>query len=511
MRITEILRLREMGLSYKEIATGAGVGKSTVGDVLRLCIKCGLDYQKAREMGDEELQKLLYPGYYERKNAKAKPDFVSIQQELAKNKHTNLRFIWEEQYRKQYPDGLGYSQFCEVYRRWSKRDALQNVTMHIEREPGKEIFVDWMGETPLCMVDPETGEARAAHFFVGALGSSGYPYVEAFPDESQSSWIGAHVRMFQYYGGVPRILVPDNCKTAVKSPRYYDPEVNQAYRDMAEHYGIAVLPTRVREPRDKSIVEESVGWLETWLLGVIRNQHFFSFEELNCCIRSRMNQLVRRPYQKRSGSRYSVFCEVDQPKLRPLPTVPFEIADTVVRRVPNNYHVEYKGFYYSVPYTLYKQQVTVRAVERTVEIFNRDRLRVATHIRRKQGKRYVTNPDHMPVHHRAYHEQQAFNAERYHHWAKKIGENTYALVVTLLSSVTHEEQAYRSCMGVLQLSDKYGVERLERACQKAMNMNSPVYATVRNILKNGMDIADEAEQLPSLPSHENIRGSAYYA
>lgn len=510
MKITEILRLREMGLSYKEIATGAGVGKSTVGDVLRLCGECGLDYRKARDMGDEELQKLLYPGYYKRKSVKQKPDFHGIQQELAQNKHTNLRFIWEEQYRKQYPDGLGYSQFCEVYRRWSKRDALQNVTMHLEREPGKELFVDWMGETPLCIVDPETGEAHAAHFFVGALGSSGYPYVEAFPDESQPSWIGAHIRAFQYYGGVPRILIPDNCKTAVKSPKYYDPEVNQAYREMAEHYGIAVLPTRVREPRDKSIVEESVGWLETWLLGVIRNQRFFSFEELNRCVRSRMDELVRRPFQKRPGSRHSVFSDEDRPKLRPLPAIPFGIADTVVRRVPDNYHVEYKGFYYSVPFALYKQQVTVRAGERTVEIFNRDRLRVATHIRRRQGKRYVTNPDHMPNHHRAFHEQQAFDGERYRRWAQKIGENTTALISFLLSSVSQEQQAYRSCMGILQFAGKYGAERLERACRKALDINSPAYSTVRNILKNGMD-AVELEPRPSLPAHENLRGSAYYA
>ena len=231
MKITEILRLRELGLSYKEIATGAGIGKSTVGDVLQLCRESEVDYTRAKQMSDEALQQLLYPDYCERKGQKPEPDYAAIQSELARNRHTNLRFIWEEQYHKQYPNGLGYSQFCERCRRWSKRDALQNVTMHIEREPGREMYVDWMGETPPCVVDGDTGEIHPAHFFVSALGASGYPYVEAFPDESQVSWIGAHVRALEYYGGAPKILVPDNCETAVKSPKYYAPEMNPAYRE----------------------------------------------------------------------------------------------------------------------------------------------------------------------------------------------------------------------------------------------------------------------------------------
>lgn len=510
MKITEILRLRELGLSYKEIAKGAGIGKSTVGDVLQLCRTCGVDYEHARQMGDEQLQRQLYPDYWDRKSQKPEPDYPAIQEALSRNRHTNLRFIWEEQYRKQYPEGLGYSQFCERYRRWSKRDALQHVTMHIEREPGRELFVDWMGEAPLCVVDGDTGEIHAAHFFVGALGASGYPFVAAFPDESQTSWIGAHVRALEYYGGLPRILVPDNCKTAVKSPKYYDPEFNAAYRELAEHYEIAVLPARVREPRDKSIVEQSVGWLETWLLGMIRNQRFFSFEELNAYVRQRLSELVQRPFQKKDGSRYSEFRKTDQPALRPLPTKPFEIADILLRRVPDNYHVEYKGFYYSVPYKLYKQQVMLRASERTIEIFDRDKRRVATHPRRNQGRRYVTDPQHMPENHRAFHDQRAFDGERYKAWAAKLGSNTFQFITALLESHTCEEQAYRSCMGVLRLSEKYGAERVEHACSKALALNSAAYVTVRNILQNGMDLLQEEPQLSPLPRHENIRGAAYY-
>ncbi len=510
MKITEILRLREMGLSYTEIATGAGIGRSTVGDTLRLCKAHGLDYEKTRQMSDEALQRVLYPAYYGRKGQKPEPDYQAIQKELEQYHHMNLRYIWEEQYIKQHPDGLQYSQFCEKYRRWSKRDARQNVTMHMEREAGKELFVDWMGEAPLCVVDGATGEIHAAHFFVSVLGTSGYPFVEAFPDETQISWIGAHVRALEYYGGVPRILVPDNCKTAVKSPRYYDPEINPAYRELAEHYGMAILPARVKAPRDKSVVEQSVGWLETWLLAEIRKQHYFSFEELNMHVRERIAQLSQRPFQKREGSRYSVFCGEDQPALKPLPSKPFEIADVLVRRVPDNYHVEYKGFYYSVPYALYHQQVTLRATERTVEIFNRDKQRVATHPRRNHGMRYVTDPQHMPNNHRAFHEQQEFDGERYRHWAKQVGMYTEKMIAALLDAYPCEEQAYRSCMGILRLAEKYGAQRTEHACNRALALNSPLYITVKNILKNGMDLCNEEKGLPPLPQHSNVRGAAYY-
>ncbi|MDD2295896.1 MAG: IS21 family transposase [Desulfobacterales bacterium] len=510
MKITEILRLREMGLSYKEIAKGAGIGKSTVGDVLQLCKEHDLDYSTARRMANEEIQLLLYPDYCNRKGQKPEPNYQAIQKDLARNRHTNMRFIWEETYHKQYPDGLGYSQFCERYRRWSRQDAKRNVTMHMEREAGREMFVDWMGETPLCVVDSDTGELHPAHFFLSVLGASGYPYVEAFPDESQTSWIGAHVRALEYYGGAPKILVPDNCKTAVKSPKYYDPEFNPAYREFAEHYNIAVLPARVRAPRDKSIVEQSVGWLETWLVGMIRDRHFFGFVELNQYIDERLAKLVCRPFQKREGNRYSIFCEEDKPALRPLPSDAFEIADMIVRRVPDNYHVEYKGFYYSVPYTLFKQQVTLRASERVIEIFDKDRHRVATHLRRNQGRKYVTDTQHMPENHKAFRKQQMFDGERYRRWAGKVGVNTQSLISALIESFSFEEQAYRSCMGILRLSEKYGQDRIEHACEKAMSLGSPKYITVKNILDNSMDMVESQKSLPPLPLHKNIRGAAEY-
>ena len=259
-------------------------------------------------------------------------------------------------------------------------------------EPGQELYVDWMGDTLDCVCDPATGQLQTAHFFVAALGCSGYPYVEAFPDEGVENWLAGNIHALEYIGGTPGKVIPDNCKTAVTKSNYYDPRFNPAYWEMAKHYGIAVIPARVRKPRDKSVVEGSIGWLETWLLEWLRGQRFFSFAELNREIVKRVKDLAERRFQERPGSRASVFRELDKPALRPLPLVRFECAAYITRRVPDNYHVEYEGFYYSVSYTLYKQEVTIRATASTVEIINANRERVALHQRRHSGSRYVTEP-----------------------------------------------------------------------------------------------------------------------
>ncbi|MCG9968387.1 IS21 family transposase [Pelotomaculum terephthalicicum JT] len=510
VKILEILRLTENGHSQREISTSIGCARSTVGEVQRRCREIGLCYEKASVMTSEALQKLLYPASAGKKYIKPEPDYDYIYKELQKHPNLNLRFLWEE-YKAQNPNGLEYSQFCERYNRW-KGYSGKNLTMHQEREAGKELFVDWMGVTLPLIIDPSTGEICDAHFFVCTLGNSGYPYVEAFPDEKLDKWLLAHTHAFEYYGGVPRIVVPDNCKTAVTKPQHYDPVINPAYWELAKHYNVAVIPARIREPQDKAPVEEGVRWLETWLLGWLRNQQFFSFGELNSAIRYRLSELVRRPYQKRPGTRLSVFNELDRPKLRPLALSPFETADMKLRTVPDNYHVEYDGFYYSVPYTSYRQKVTIRATSTSIEVFDSNRIRIASHARRYCGKRYVTDPAHMPEHHRKYWDAKQFNGSRYRLWAENIGENTLYVIDKMLTAQKIEEQAYKSCMGLLQMSKKYSPERLETACTKAKAMNSCTYTTVANILKNGQDFVKPQVSAPqkATPSHENVRGAAYY-
>ena len=509
MKIVEMLKLRAMGLTQRQIAASAGCAKSTVGDVLKLCRETGVSYDTASQMADEQLHGILYPEDESKKQSPPEPDWKAIQEELAKHKNLNLQYMWED-YRAQHPNGLSYSRFCVHYRQYREATSRQ-VSLHNERRAGEVMEVDWMGDTLPCVIGDNSGEVITAHFFVAIMGYSGYPYVEAFPNEQEPNWISANVNALHYFGGVPRIIEPDNCKTAVKTPRYYEPVINSAYWELAQHYEVAIVPARIRKPQDKPVVERTVGWLEIWLLGKLRNQKFFSFHELNRTIRKYIAELSRKPFQKREGSRWSDFQEIDKPALRPLPIQRYEIADIVSRRVGDNYHLEYAGFHYSVPYTLHGEVVTLRATGTVIEVFDKKHLRMASHKRRYSAAlgRYVTDEAHMPPNHKAVYISRQFDGNRYRSWAKKIGESTLFIIDGLLTGGAVEEQGYKACMGILQFSEKYGGDVLEAACERARAIGSCTYTTVKSIIKSGVTSNGQQTPIPT-PSHENIRGGEYY-
>ncbi|GHV34196.1 integrase [Spirochaetia bacterium] len=509
MKIIEMLRLGVQGYSQREIAQSVNCGKSTVGEAQKRCRAVGLTYETAVKMTDDQIKRLLYPQAVGGRPEKAGIDWEAIQKKLDGGKRVKLRYVWES-YRQDNPDGLGYSQFCCRYKQW-RNTTGKDVVMVQEREPGKELFVDWAGDTLGCVVDSETGKLRKAHFFIATLGDSGYPVVEAFPDEKQESWLTAHVHTFAQLGGLPRVIVPDNCKTAVTKANYYDPAINKAYHDLAAYYQVAVIPARVRAPRDKGQVEGSVGWIETWLLEWLRDQRFESYAELNGAIKRRMADLVKRPFQKRAGSRESVFLALDKPALRPLPQDNYEYAHYIERRVPDNYHIEYNGFYYSTPHQYYRQQVTMKVSATMVEVYSNTRQRIAIHERRYTGKRYVTIREHMPPNHQFTQDRKGFDGKRYRQWAGNIGVNTRYIIDTLLTSVELEETAYRSCMGILQFSKKQGNDRLEAACKKARELGSCSYTTVSNILKNHLEQVSNTVQAKPTAAHGNIRGASAFA
>jgi len=412
VKIVKMLKLAEQGFSHRQIAAGAGCGKTTVSKVLKLCKDKGITFEAASSMTGETLQKTIYPESIKKPNP-SEPDWRTVHEELVKHKHLNLQYLWEE-YRQNFPEGLSYSRFCVHYRKYRESSGRQ-VSLHNERKAGELMEVDWMGATLPCVFDGNTGEPVIAHFFVAILGYSGYPYVEAFPNEQEINWITANINALHYYGGVPRVIIPDNLKTAVKTPKYYEPVINSAYWEMAQHYEVAIIPARSHKPKDKPVVEQTVGWLETWLLGKLRNQKFFSFAELNKSIRKQLRELSLRPFQKREGSRQSDFDGIDKPALRPLPVQRYEIADVVFRRVGDNYHVEYAGFYYSVPYTLHTEQIVLRATSTVIEVLDKNRNRAASHKRRfaASGGRYVTLPEHMPQHHAVVYVSRQFDGVRY--------------------------------------------------------------------------------------------------
>lgn len=509
MKITEILRLRGMGFNLREIGEAVGCSKTTVGEILTRCKACSLSYEDAITLSEERINELIYPDSFGRKQVKEEPDWEEIHKRLNSSKRINLQYIWEEEYRPSNPGGYSYSRFCAKYNAWKDANG-KNVIMAQEREPGKELFIDWVGDTLDCVMDYGTGELHTAHFFVCTMAESSYPFVEAFPDETQMNWNQAHIDALEWYGGVPRVFVPDNTKTAVIHTSLYDPELNQAYLALARHYQIAIMPARVRKPKDKPSVESGVGWLETWLLEWLKGKLYYSFAALNHDIRERVNELSKKKFKHRPGTRESVFLALDKPALRPLPKDRFESYETVpVNSVNNNYHVQYDGFYYSVPYGYYKQRVFIHAYAKKIEVYDLMGNRIAIHTRHFSGKRYVTAFEHMPENHKAVAEFNRYDGSYYRTRAKHIGSYAGKFVDTLLDSADFEEQAYKSCMAVINFSRTYDSSRVENACMKAISLNSVNYTTLKNILKNGQDKqpADNSTSDADTPTpyHENLR------
>jgi len=510
MKIIEVLRLWEKGHSQREIAASVNCAKSTIAGIQQRCLEIGLSYEAAREKPDEEINVLIYPSCNGGRPVKQDPDWAAIQKRLETSKRINLQYLWEE-YRETEKDGLSRSQFYERYNTW-KAATGKNVVMVQTHEPGKELFVDWMGDKLECVLDSETGKLLKAHFFVATLGDSGYPTVIAYPNEKQESWINAHVETFNRLGGVPLVVIPDNCRTAVTKANYYEPQLNKTYYDLSLYYNVAIIPARVRAPTDKSQVEGSIGWLETWLLEWLRGKQFSSFTELNVEIKKRVTELSKRPFQKRAGSRESVFLEIDKPALRPLPSRPYEMPVYVERIVPNNYHVEFENFYYSVPYTYYKQKVTVKATYNVIEVYSDRLTRIAIHQRHYTGSLYVSEKSHMPPNHQAQHIINRFDGKRFRSWANSIGVNTFYVIDTLLKERDIEQTAYKSCMGILQFARQKGNSRLEAACSKARRLGNISYGVIFNILKNNQENTQLLLDLDQAvtPVHENVRGQTAF-
>jgi transposase len=456
-------------------------------------------------MNDARLQKLLRAGPVE--GSHKRPDYEHIHREMAKSGVT-LSLLWSEYCESCRQSGelpFMYTQFCKYYRDYA---VLHKATMHIDHKPGEQMEVDWAGQT-LGIIDNITGEIIPAYVFVAVLSCSGYAYAEAFLLRDQATWISAHVNAFRHFSGATRLLVPDNLKTGVERISWYTPIINKTYQELAEHYGTAVLPARVRKPKDKPSVEGTVGVISTWIIAALRNGQFFSLSELNEAVHDKLDEFNRKPFQKKPGSRLSVFLEEEKHMLLPLPRHPFELAVWKVATVAFNYHVSVEKMMYSVPYEYIKHKVDVRITQSTIEIFFHGN-RIASHVRlRGKTGRYSTLPEHMPEDHRKY---TQWNAERFITWARSIGENTESVARSILASRQVEQQSYRSCMALLKLGDKYSLPRLEAACRRALSYTlSPSFKSIQTILATGQDkLVDEPATTISSSEFGFTRGADYY-
>jgi transposase len=503
-KIKEILRLNwACGLSVKKIAQSCGVARSTVGDYLMRARAAGLSWPLPEEMSEAEIEARLFPGHRERSEIEYPlPDWAAIHKEKKRDGVT-LALLWAE-YKREYPDGYQYTQFCEYYRRW--KETL-DTCLRQEHKAGEKLFVDYCGQTA-SVTDRATGETREAQIFVAALGASNYTYAEATWTQQLPDWIGSHVRSLEFFGGCPEVLVPDNLRSGVSHACRYEPDINPTYQAFASHYGIAVIPARARKPQDKAKVEKSVQLVETWILARLRNQTFFSLAELNQAIRVGLQDLNDRPLQRLDETRRSLFESLERPALAALPETPFEYADWKQVRVGPDYHVEVERHFYSVPYTHVRRKVEIRYTQQIVEIYWRGE-RIASHARRDRAGGCSTLREHMPKEHQAVLD---WTPEQLQKQAQSVGVFTGRLIERVFEHSRHPLQGARTGLGILHLGKVFGPERLERACERALFIGALTYESVHSILRKGLDHLPPPEAPPSAPAihHANIRGAQYY-
>ncbi|MDQ6971563.1 MAG: IS21 family transposase [Mariprofundaceae bacterium] len=501
-KIKEVLRLKwEVGVTDAAVSRSCHVARSTVADCIHRAQVAGLVWPLPDDMNDTRLEALLYPPPVPSSIQRPMPDWSTVHQDM-KGKKVTLFLLWQE-YKADHPDGFQYSRFSELYRIW--RGKL-TVSMRQTHKAGEKMFVDYAGPT-IPIVDRATGAEHPAQVFVAVLGASSYTYAEATMTQGLPDWIGSHVRTFEFFGGVPEIVVPDNLKSGVTKPCRYDPEINPGYADLARHYGIAVIPARVRKPKDKAKAEGGVLVVERWIMAALRNRTFFSLAEANAAIKELLTKLNDRPFKKLTGCRRSQFEELDKPALKALPDTAYEYAEWKQARVGIDYHVDVGSHYYSVPYQLIKQQLDIRITHSTVECFHKGK-RVAAHVR-VYGRGHTTINEHMPKAHQSY---AQWTPERIIRWSRSIGEQTAVVANIIISRRHHPQQGFRACMGLMSMGKKYSNDRLEAACNRAIVTNCVSYKSIKSILKTGLDRQPllEMQATEKTPDHGNIRGPQYF-
>lgn len=499
-KLSEVLRLSlEQKMSVRQVARSCCLARSTVADYLGRARAAGLSWPLPAEVDEDRLERLLFP---ERPKDLTRPplDMAYIRNEL-RGRSVTLQLLWEE-YRAGVKDGYGYSQYCQLYRNWRGKQA---ISLRQEHRAGEKLFIDFAGET-IPIIDAKTGAVTEGHLFVGVLGCSNYTYAEVTPTQQLPEWIGAQINALEAIGGVPLVVVPDNPKAVVTRPCWYDPDINPTYQEMAEHYGFAVIPARSGKPKDKAKVENGVLIAERWILARLRHRTFFSVAEANEEVQRLLAWMNAKPFKKLPGSRQSVLESIERPVLKPLPERRYELAEWKQVGVNIDYHVEVDGHYYSAPYYLIGQRLMARFTRGGVELFHKGK-RIAAHVRSYLKGHHTTLAEHRPATHQNY---LQWTPERLQDWASKIGPNCAEVIRQILASRPLVVHGYRPCLGVIRLGKRYGNERLERACRKAVALNIASYRRIENMLRSGRDRIPWTEPVAPSPSHANVRGAQYY-
>ncbi len=504
-KLKEVLRLHSLGLSQHQIARSCSISQSTVHEYVSAAQAAGVTWPVPEDWDDRQIEETLFP----QRPAPAvwrkhpEPDWAKIHQELQAHKDLTLQLVWQET-RENDPDGYAYSRFCELYRGWLKK---LDWVLRQEHRAGEKMFVDYAGAT-IPVYDRQTGEAHPAAVFVAVLGASSYTFAEATSGQDLRNWTGSHMRAWEFFGGVTEVVVPDNLKSAVTHPSYYEPDLNPTYRDLAEHYGVAIIPARPYRARDKAKAEVGVQVVQRWIVAALRKRKFFSLEEVNQAIAELLTRLNERPFRKREGSRASLFVQLDRPALKPLPATRFQFGEWEKARVNLDYHVEVDRHFYSVPYTLIHQEMDVHLTADTVEVLHRG-VRVASHVRSYERAKATTLTEHMPKSHQRY---VGRTPSRLIEEGLQVGPATGQLLEAVLAAKPHPEMGYRSCLGILRLAKTYPAERMEAAARRCLRARAFNYQSMDSILKNGLDRVPlpGAAASQTAVEHGNIRGAGYF-
>jgi transposase len=502
--IREVLRLRlAAGLSLRQIRHSTKISLGAVQKLLARADELGLTWPLPEELDDTRLARLFYPSADTAVSTRyQQPDWPALHQEL-KRKGMTKQLLWEE-YTQQYPTRCySYSQFCDRYRQWRQR---QKRSMRQTHTAGEKCFVDYCGQT-VPIIHAGTGEVRDAQVFVGVLGASNYTYAEATLSQSLPDWLGSHVRMLAFYGGCPALIVPDNLRSGVSKACRYDPDLNPAYQQLAAHYRLAVVPARPYKPKDKAKAEVGVQIVERWILARLRRHTFFSLAELNQCIAALLVELNQKPFKQLPGNRQAAFERLDQPALKPLPAHPYRFVDIKPVKVNIDYHVQYQQHHYSVPHQYVGETLELHAGESLVTAYFRGR-QIASHPRSHRPGT-TTEAAHMPTRHR---KQQQWTPGRLKQWAKDIGPEVLVWVSAQLAARAHPEQAYRVCLGLLNLSREYPPQRLNGACAIANREGLVRLKQIKSLLRSNRDrLPEQLDLSVDLPQdHDNIRGPQHF-
>jgi len=502
-KLREILRHKlELGRSHRQTSRALGISAGSVASAATRVKALGMDWAAVCVLDDEALETRLYGPSGARRDGRPMPDPVRLHLELRRTGVT-LSLLHLE-YLEQHPSGYRYTAFCELYREWRNCRSSTMRQVHIA---GDKMFEDYSGKRP-HIVDPTTGEVREVELFVAVLGASSYTFAEATLTQRLPDFIASNVRAFQFFGGIPAAVVPDQLKSAVTKACRYEPEIQRTFDEMATHFGTTIMPARPSKPRDKAKVEVAVQIVQRWVLARLRNQTFFSLGELNARISELCDELNNRTMRVYGKSRREMFDEFERAALRPLPLEPFEFAEWKKARLNVDYHAEFDGHYYSAPHTLHRQELWLRATAATLEVFHAGR-RQWCHARSHARAKHTTVNEHMPV---AHQKQAEWTPSRILGWAESIGPSTKMLAEAILKERRHPEQGYRSCLGIYRLAKRYGDERTDAACAKVLVAGGRSYRHVRSVLQHNLDRAPALDIGPRGPSivHENVRGRDYY-